>query len=114
MSPWTLCSLATPVGTTSETTIDPGGNATVSSGGVIKGVTLLHGTLVLESGAKIGTEVIFGGGGDLVISGQTISAGLLLDLFDETDYIDLASVPFVPGGTASIISGMFDAMIATV
>ena len=41
----------------------------------------------------------------LIISGQTVSAGLLLDAFDETDYIDLASVPFVPGGTASIISG---------
>ena len=41
----------------------------------------------------------------MIISGQTVSAGLLLDAFDETDYIDLASVPFVPGGTASIISG---------
>ena len=92
-------------GTTSATTIDADGVTIVSSGGVIKGLTDLSGILVLESGAKISTEVEFGDGGDLIISGQTVSAGLLLDAFDETDYIDLASVPFVPGGTASIISG---------
>ena len=87
-------------GTTSATTIDADGVTIVSSGGVIKGLTDLSGILVLESGAKISTEVEFGDGGDLIISGQTVSAGLLLDAFDETDYIDLASVPFVPGGTA--------------
>jgi autotransporter passenger strand-loop-strand repeat protein len=93
-------------GVASSTTVASGGFEFVSSGGTMGGAMLSGGELTLSAGTVVSGAVVFAGSAGTVnvlqISGSSIPAGLVLSHFGGGDVIDLASIAFDSGGTATL------------
>ncbi len=95
-----------PAGTTVySATVLSGGTETVSSGGSVNGTVISGGELVLRNGAQAGGSLSFAGpGGRLAIDAATPSTAPISG-FVSGDTIDLTAVPYVAGGTATLLAG---------
>jgi autotransporter passenger strand-loop-strand repeat protein len=90
-------------GTTSGLTVTGSGAVVVQN--AVLGFSLVsnttvtgNGTLTVDDGTDLSGSVLFGGSGSLVIS-NTIMPFAVLSNYTSTNTLDLASVPYVSGGT---------------
>jgi fibronectin-binding autotransporter adhesin len=83
--------------------INAGGRATIYAGGTVVVPHIQGGLLDVKAGATISQEVIFSGTGTLEIDG-TVAPQNLITGFGAGDTIQLTSLPYKAGATASVSS----------
>ncbi|MCB8879735.1 Hint domain-containing protein [Acidisoma cellulosilytica] len=81
-----------------------GGDAVLTDGAVLDGVHLAEGDLTLGAGAVTTGDITLDGGATLIISGSEMPAAIV-DNFQPSDEIDLATIAFSHGASARFDSG---------
>ena len=101
--------------TVSNFVVNGGADLEIASGGTAAGTTTIDdGALILNSGAQVTGEIAFGAKGALVARDTSVLSGLLLHQFFLGDEIDLLSVPFGGGGTASVTANASGSLLEIV
>jgi hypothetical protein len=91
-------------GTALDSIIDTGGSATIYAGGTVTAPTISGGVLSIAGGAVISGTIDFAGAGGTLELGGTVAPANVISGFAAGDTIQLTSLPYKAGATASVSS----------